>query len=141
MYATATSLNGVSGFDVSAIANINTAMTIPVLQIPGFEYQFTVTASTNVPQLENYLRGQYIDFVEVVEVSVTGLVYKIYTEQPINSNIYGDIGIKFSYIVNPNGWYSYKIVVKQNEQEYYNVYLPGIIKGYPDQTSVTPVTL
>mgnify|MGYP003663268319 FL=1 len=141
MYATATSLNGVSGFDVSAIANINTAMTIPVLQIPGFEYQFTVTASTNVPQLENYLRGQYIDFVEVVEVSVTGLVYKIYTERPINSNIYGDIGIKFSYIVNPNGWYSYKIVVKQNEQEYYNVYLPGIIKGYPDQTSVTPVTL
>jgi len=142
MYATATSLNGVSGFDVSAIANINTAMTIPVLQIPGFEYQFTVTASTNVPQLENYLRGQYIDFVEVVEIDATAAPdYKVYTEQPINSNIYGDIGLKFSYIVNPNGWYSYKIVVKQNEQEYYNVYLPGIIKGYPDQTNVTPVTL
>ena len=33
---------------------------------------------------------------------------------------------------NPLGWYSYKIVVKQTEQEYYNVYLPGILDGYPD---------
>ena len=36
---------------------------------------------------------------------------------------------------NPLGWYSYKIVVKQFEQEYYNVYLPGILNGYP--TAVT----
>ena len=26
---------------------------------------------------------------------------------------------------NPLGWYSYKVVVKQQEQEYYNVYMPG----------------
>ena len=32
---------------------------------------------------------------------------------------------------NPLGWYSYKIVVKQTEQEYYNVYLPGFVNGYP----------
>jgi len=32
---------------------------------------------------------------------------------------------------NPLGWYSYKIVVKQTEQEYYNVYLPGIMASYP----------
>ena len=36
---------------------------------------------------------------------------------------------------NPLGWYSYKIVVKQTEQEYYNVYLPGILNGYPDYDS------
>ena len=30
---------------------------------------------------------------------------------------------------NPLGWYSYKIVVKQTEQEYYNVYVPGAIAG------------
>jgi len=35
---------------------------------------------------------------------------------------------------NPLGWYSYKIVVKQFEQEYYNVYLPGILNGYPGGT-------
>ena len=32
---------------------------------------------------------------------------------------------------NPLGWYSYKVVVKQNEQEYYNVYSPGAMKGLP----------
>jgi len=34
-------------------------------------------------------------------------------------------------INNPLGWFSYKIVVKQTEQEYYNVYLPGFVNGYP----------
>ena len=37
---------------------------------------------------------------------------------------------------NPMGWYSYKIVVKQQEQEYYNAYLPGVMKGNPDATEV-----
>ena len=37
---------------------------------------------------------------------------------------------------NPLGWYSYKIVVKQTEQEYYNVYLPGIMSGYPEDLSL-----
>ena len=36
---------------------------------------------------------------------------------------------------NPLGWYSYKIVVKQFEQEYYNVYLPGILDGPPNGVS------
>ena len=44
-------------------------------------------------------------------------------------------GDKTSADYNPLGWYSYKIVVKQTEQEYYNVYLPGIMASYPeDQT-------
>jgi len=39
-------------------------------------------------------------------------------------------------LYNPNsatddlGWYSYRVVVKQVEQEYYNVYNPGITRGY-----------
>jgi len=37
---------------------------------------------------------------------------------------------------NPLGWYSYKIVVKQTEQEYYNVYLPGIMASYPEDQSL-----
>ena len=32
---------------------------------------------------------------------------------------------------NPTGWQSYKIVVKQQEQEYYNVYTGGYVSGYP----------
>ena len=45
----------------------------------------------------------------------------------------GDI-TSLSY--NPLGWYSYKIVVKQTEQEYYNVYLPGIMAAYPESTTL-----
>ncbi len=37
---------------------------------------------------------------------------------------------------NPLGWYSFKIVVKQTEQEYYNVYLPGIMASYPDDATL-----
>ena len=36
---------------------------------------------------------------------------------------------------NPLGWVSYKIVVKQTQQDYYNVYLPGVIAGYPSMVS------
>ncbi len=32
---------------------------------------------------------------------------------------------------NTLGWYSWKIVVKQTEQDYYNCYLPGMLAGYP----------
>ena len=37
---------------------------------------------------------------------------------------------------NPLGWYSYKIVVKQTEQEYYNVYLPGVLAAYPNDATL-----
>ncbi len=37
---------------------------------------------------------------------------------------------------NPLGWYSYKVVVKQTEQEYYNVYLPGIMASYPSNSTL-----
>ena len=36
-------------------------------------------------------------------------------------------------IANPLGWYTYKVVVKQQEQEYYNVFLPGFVNGLPVQ--------
>ncbi len=38
---------------------------------------------------------------------------------------------------NPLGWYSYKVVVQQTEQEYYNVYAPGAIKGRLDGISTS----
>jgi hypothetical protein len=36
---------------------------------------------------------------------------------------------------NPLGWYTYKVVVKQTQQEYYNVYTPGIINGSFDSAN------
>jgi len=50
-----------------------------------------------------------------------------------NSTPTGQPGLYSS--TNPLGWYSYKIVVKQTEQEYYNVYTPGIVKGKIDDVS------
>ena len=56
---------------------------------------------------------------------------------PVNKNtgtgwpgLYNSDPSSSSY--NPLGWYSFKIVVKQTEQEYYNVYLPGIMAAYPN---------
>ncbi|HJO96277.1 MAG TPA: hypothetical protein QF753_23025 [Victivallales bacterium] len=40
----------------------------------------------------------------------------------------GEPGV-YDEITNPLGWYSYKVVVKQQEQDYYNIYFPGILNG------------
>ncbi len=51
-------------------------------------------------------------------------------------------GDSFSPNYNPLGWYSYKIVVKQIEQDYYNVYSAGAMKDIPfDYDSLTPPTV
>jgi hypothetical protein len=39
---------------------------------------------------------------------------------------------------NPLGWYSYKVVVKQSENEYYNIYHPGVLNGYIDGEGPNP---
>ena len=36
---------------------------------------------------------------------------------------------------NPLGWYSWKVVIKQQEQDYYNVYLPSILNAYPNDAT------
>ena len=56
-----------------------------------------------------------------------------FSERTGTPGIYDGDSTSLDY--NPLGWYSYKIVVKQTEQDYYNVYLPGIMASYPkDQT-------
>jgi hypothetical protein len=54
---------------------------------------------------------------------------KILFKQAVELGGVGD-GALYSE-TNPLGWYSYKIVVKQKEQDYYNVFLPGMLLGYP----------
>ena len=73
-------------------------------------------------------------------VSWPGDSLKILFNSPINSpspSAFPNSGIPGLYSSSGNeynilGWYSYKIVVKQLEQEYYNVYLPGILNGPPN---------
>ena len=95
----------------------------------------------NIPRQGDSLRGAYEDFVTVTTISGPaggGQTYTVTTSGRVNDvylrtdNLPANTpDIKFAYTINDLGWYSYKIVVKQTEQEYYNVYLPGILNGYP----------
>ena len=111
--------------------------------INGNTFTFTLsTGQTNVPTLNSYLRGEYTDFVKVTNVANVGAAYTITTNGEVNDLLYSSNSnspdVKFAYTLpNPLGWYSYKVVVKQQEQEYYNVYLPGFLNGYPTTTGVT----
>lgn len=108
--------------------------------VTGSTLNYTLAASPaqrNRPAIGNYLRGKYTDYVKVTSASNTVIV----ADGDI-SDIYNSTGepldIKFSYSINPLGWYSYKIVVRQQQQDYYNVYLPGMLNGYPSfQTFAT----
>ena len=68
----------------------------------------------------------------VEALSFPGNSLKVLFNSPIaggTTGIYNGDPTSADY--NPLGWYSYKIVVKQTEQEYYNVYLPGVMAAYP----------
>jgi len=99
--------------------------------------------NTNVPAVGDYMRGAYKDFVKVTNVAgPSGANEYVVTTAGRVNDIYlrtenlppGVPDLKFAYKINDLGWYSYKIVVKQTEQDYYNVYLPGILNGYPGQS-------
>ena len=57
---------------------------------------------------------------------------------PINLNLYPGVynGDPSDANYNPLGFYTWKVVVKQQEQDYYNVYLPGAITAYPILTDL-----
>jgi hypothetical protein len=108
-------------------------------------YSFTLAGgapTTGIPTVDSYLRGQYIDFVKVTNVTGTA-PYVVTTEGRVNDFLYSattnNPDTKFAYTLpNTLGWYSYKVVVKQQEQDYYNCYLPGFLNGYPDHGGTSP---
>lgn len=75
----------------------------------------------------NSLKILFNDFIQSTKSSATGEP-GLYNGDPTDPDY------------KPLGWYSYKIVVKQLEQEYYNVYAPGAMKGSPyyDTTASNP---
>ena len=76
--------------------------------------------------------SDYLD-TGVDQVSWFGDSLKVLFNDPIaggGAGIYNGDATSSDY--NPLGWHSYKIVVKQTEQEYYNVYLPGVMAAYPE---------
>ena len=107
-----------------------------------FRKDLAYPLSQNIPEVGQYLRGEFIDFVKVL--TITGPLSNLYTvttDGQVNSSylpipvaIPNIPDLRFAYAINDLGWYSYKIVVKQTQQDYYNVYLPGILNGYPGQS-------
>ena len=87
--------------------------------------------------LETYsgstLYSPYIDSI-TSSIAWPGDSLKVLLNNPITGDLYN--GDTSSQNYNPLGWYSWKIVVKQTEQEYYNVYLPGIMSSYPNETTL-----
>ena len=76
--------------------------------------------------------------IEAVSVIDRGQGYVDNQVVDYNSGSAAGTGATFTVTVNPpnvTGWQSYKIVVKQQEQEYYNVYLAGYVSGYPEDTA------
>lgn len=78
---------------------------------------------------------QYRDAIDSAPSIFPGTALKVLFNDPIDSGPTGWPGIYNGNIrsssYNPLGWYSYKIVVKQTEQDYYNVYFPGFMASYP----------
>ena len=72
-------------------------------------------------------------------------VWNNYSVNSTNTENWGDVlRIRFEDIIgdaydsntNPYGWYSYRIVVKQQQQEYYNVYGDGIARNTSSPTAL-----
>ena len=114
----------------------------------GNIYNLTITnfSEINSFQVGDYLKGQNDDFVKIVAIQQQGSIppfdqgLNIFTDGPaslsyknyvIDANGNFDFGARefytfFKYKITTHGWYSYRIVVKQTEQDYNNVYAPGI---------------
>ncbi|MAO22750.1 MAG: hypothetical protein CMJ25_18525 [Phycisphaerae bacterium] len=96
------------------------------------------------------LKGLYIDYTEVSSVTpitdsngVRAVTF--FTKQEVDTNYlfnetpaarpepskFDQKNTYATYDINVLGFYIYKSAVKQQQQDYYNVYLPGIVNGYP----------
>lgn len=84
-------------------------------------FPYRSSASDSVTVLEDIGNSIKIQLNEKIQSTKDNL-----TDAALTST--GEPGL-YNETTNPLGWYSYKIVVKQNQQEYYNVYLPGFLEG------------
>jgi len=97
----------------------------------------------NKPAQSSTIFSPYFD-LSLIQKNWPGDSIKILFNSPIGPSnpdqtngwpgIYNSDASSANY--NPLGWYSYKVVVKQTEQEYYNVYLPGVMAAYPEDATL-----
>ena len=80
----------------------------------------------------DYLKGQTIDFVQITNIFTENgnLIIQCDGEPSLSYNaVSGSVPLGYyfyKYKIIPHGWYSYRVVVKQTEQDYNNVYAPNV---------------
>ena len=92
---------------------------------------------TSILSAGDCLKGKYVDYAKITQITYSAPDTTIVTDNQI-ADFYADStsdDTVFGYKINTLGWYSYKIVVKQTEQDYYNVYLPLVVNGQFDGTT------
>ena len=145
-------------FTSGAPAVSNYKLKAQLLYSSQYRYQIkNISNASTIFIIGRKLRGKYQDYVEIK--AATGTTNRDIRTQYEISDTYLFIGdsipasnstdrvepktnltvSNFVYDINVTGFYSYRVVVKQQEQEYYNVYLPGIINGYPIQGNTTEI--
>ncbi len=105
---------------------------------------YTNPGATNVAVTGGTGTGLKVDYVTLKSTAGTSPMVSVTINNPGSGYTLGDLisipgriggTTNASFVYNPallpnlTGWYSYKIVVKQQEQDYYNVYLPSVING------------
>ena len=123
----------------STTFTLDAGNTTTITAAAPFTYTIVGADFTAEMPVDYYLRGYHVDYTKIISSTLSGLDTVIVTEEQI-ADIYeytggypglGTLEPKQSYVINPEGWYSYRIVVQQTEQDYYNVYLPGLTNGFP----------
>lgn len=97
-----------------------------------YDYVFDSAVDSEL-SVGDWLLGENGNHVRIFAVNGTN----ISTEGKIN-NEYGSIyrNLVYKYKINKDGWHSYKVVIKQKEQDYYNVYTPAVV-NYKDRSWIT----
>ena len=100
---------------------------------------WSITTASEVAKTSGIEPGMYMRWIisnVTYETEVKGVTDNSptsYTIEPVstaNPPTASSTQVIF-YKKNTLGWMTYKVVVKQNEQDYYNVYLPSLLDGNP----------
>ena len=125
-----TLLGSVNSFD-SFVSNINagykTSKNVTTTSTLGSGSGLTVDIIAT-PILVNLSGGQ----ITSININNSGMGYELGDTLTIDGGaILTQLEIAGVNEANDLGWYSFKVVVKQQQQQYYNIYMPTIINGEP----------
>jgi len=116
---TKTSITAVTTTVGTTTLTLSASLGSPWSTEPGDCIEWTIAGVTykNIVKDVSYVNSSSVVNIEIEDIGIYPASF------PTEARIYK---------VNPLGWYSYKVVVKQNQQDYYNIYLPSLLSGEPE---------